>query len=253
MVPKNRKIVLLFSVMVIAMLSLAACGTDSGADEEQAPANEPASSDSSLPTDGETTSGLPAAAAGTGDGGLDAACVELVLGRSVTGFGDVTDSERTRIFEECSSGGGGGGRLAAGFDPTCVESALGSEITDFQELTAEQRQTVFEACGGDSIAVGPPGGGEGRPGAGLGAQGEGVATLLENECIQNAVGRPITDASDLSQQEIFAAIQSCADSLELPEGGLGGGQGFGGGQGGFGQRPRDGRGGFGGDQASPAN
>ena len=161
MIVKRRAAVLFLALAAIAVVTIA-CGVDQGAGAV-AGSGDPTSSasvESLLPaaTEGgdvssESANGAPGVGAGDG---LDTTCVELVLGRSVTGFGAITDAERTRIFAECSAGGRGGGIAGGGargfggvgFDPECIATALGSETTDFTQMTPEQRTAVFEACGG---------------------------------------------------------------------------------------------------------
>lgn len=248
----NRKrISLLLAAITITLIAGIACGTDASG---SAPASDsPSGESTTLPivadgaTDGQPTGDDPGAPAA---GGLDPACVELVLGRTATGFGDITDAERTRIFAECSAGAPGSprtrsGGLAAGFDPACVRTASGVDVTNFADLTPEQRQAVFEQCGGGAR----PGGLEGRPGDGErpagGFGGGGIAGLLENECVQSAIGGGITDITQLSQEQIQQAIAQCGTELGLPEGGFGG-RGFGG-------RQDGGPGGFGSDQGALTN
>ncbi len=253
----KRKTWFLLAISALFLVAAVACGTDSG-NATTVPDDEPAASlpladrDSGETAGGgtEPTGNGGAPSAGNRDepanGGLDPDCVELVLGRTVTGFGDVTDAERTRIFEECSEGGPGGRGIVAGFDPVCIEDAIGVSGAEFADLTQEQRQAVFEQCGGDAQPGGRPfGDGQGPPTDGAG--GDRFAELLQNECVQNALGRPVTDISEVSQQEIFTALSQCGDSLGLPQGG------FGGGQGGFGGGGQGGRGDFGGGRAAPTN
>lgn len=245
---KRKRITLLFAAMTILLTAAVACGTDasngapaSASDSTGETTSLPVASDSGTEADTGSPAGDEPAAAG----GLDPVCVELVLGRTATGFGDITDAERTRIFEECSAGARQrrGGGLAAGFDPVCVQAAIGIEVSDFTELTPEQRQTLFEQCGGD----GQPGGFEGRRGDGErpagGFGGAGFAGLLENECVQNALGGSVTDITQLSQEQIQQALTQCSAELDLPAGGFGG----------FGGRQDGGQGRFGGGQVAPAN
>ncbi len=221
------------------MTAVIACGSDSAPGASGSSGEGTASSGIASGSAASDTQGEPEQSAA---GGLDSACVELVLGRAATSFTDITDAERTRIFEQCSTAGPGqpGSRLAAGFDVECIEGVVGETETDFSQLNPEQRQAVFEECGGGDFGGQQfPGGA--RPAGGAGAATEGLANLLQNECVQDAIGRPVTDPSELNQQEIFTAIQQCSESLQLPAGGFGDRGGFGGGAGGpggFGRPPR---------------
>ncbi len=240
--PARKRISLLVAAIAITLIAAVACGTDASGD---APASASDSPDevSTLLLAGDGNGSIAAEQSpdeeSVAAGGLDPVCVEQVLGRTATGFADITDAERTRIFEDCSADARGprGGGFAAGFDPVCVLAATGNEVTDFADLTAEQRQAVFEQCGGDER----PGG----PGTELGdrerqAGGFGGAGLLENECVQNALGGSVTDITQLSQEQIQQALALCSAELDLPEGGFGG-------------RQNGGQGRFGGGQDAPAN
>lgn len=242
----NRKsFTFLLALAAITFVAAIACGTDA---TNNAPASGNNASAASAPlsvvedtgatsvqSDTETTESTPAA-------GLDPSCVELVLGRSTTGFGDITDAERTRIFEECSVGARGprDGGFAAGFDQVCIQAAIGIDVTNIAELTQEQRQSVFEQCGGEGRPDDPEGrSGDGeRPVGGFG--GTGVAGILENECVQNTLGGAVTDITQLSQEQIQEAFAQCAGDPGFPEGGFGG-------------RQNGGQGRFGGGQGAPTN
>ncbi len=259
----NRKrYATLFAVLVIIGLAAVACGGDS--DAAPASGNEATAASSTSTTtpvlaaddnNGAAQNGAPDDQTAA-NGGLDPVCVELVLGRTVTGFADITDAERTRIFEECSSNGRGGfgpndglagGARGAGFDPACVEETLGSEATDLTQLTPEQRQEVFAACGGDLAGGGRPSIGQGgqgdgnRPPGGGGFGGGGLEALLQNECAQNVLGRSVEDVSELTQEEIQRLFSECAGAF----GGQGGG--------GFGRGQNGGTGRLGGGQGAPTN
>lgn len=209
MIVKKRATALFLALAAIAVVAIA-CGTDSNGADAAAGASDTANASATTVQPPVTSDGVAdnseSAGTTTASGGLDTACVELVLGRTVTGFGDITEAERTRIFSECSAGGRGGAGIAGagpggfggrfggvGFDPECVATALGTEATDLTEMTPEQRTAVFEACGGADLAGG------GRFG--------GVA--LDPECVATALGTETTDLTEMTPEERTAVFEAC--------------------------------------------
>lgn len=189
-----QRLSILAVVIAVTAVLLAACGTDNSAGNV-----------------GSAATSTPVVAAGdpsqaTANGGLDPACVELVLGRTVTGFGDITDAERTKVFAECSAGGGAaqaGGPRTVGFDPACVSTALGEDVPDITQLTPEQRSTVFEACGG--IA------------GGAGGFGGGFRVGIDLACASEQLGIEVTDITQLTPEQRTQVFEVCRPA-DAPDG-----------------------------------
>ena len=250
---------LLLIAAALGMMAMIACGaeasggTAAGANQADDPpaATEDISAAGDAPDAGDGEAGAAPAT-----GGINQECVQQVLGREASGFGDITAAERDRIFSECSGdddggrpprvGAGGnrdfrldGGALAA-LNPECVQGITGGDANGdangdeigLAQLTPEQRQRIFTECGS----------GEGGGGFGFGG-GDGFAAQLP-DCFTDALGDSPDGFRGLSQENLQAIIEACGDEFE-GFGGFGGsgGGGFGGdggGAGGF-----RGRGGFG--------
>jgi hypothetical protein len=189
-----QRLSILAVVVAVTAVFVASCGTDnSGAN---------ASGDS-------TATATPMAASTdtsqvTSNGGIDPACVEQVLGRTVTGFGDITDAERTKVFAECSAGGGAaqaGGPRSIGFDPACVSTALGEDVPDITQLTPEQRATVFQQCG--FAGAGGFGGGRGFGGGG------GFRVGIDLACASEQLGIEVTDITQLTPEQRTQVFEAC--------------------------------------------
>ena len=93
----------LFVALAIAMVAVIACGTESSSGA--APAGDQAGDSATAvetvdANETDDTGETDDAAAATG--GIDQECVNRILGRAASGFGDVTSAERDRIFSECS-------------------------------------------------------------------------------------------------------------------------------------------------------
>ena len=135
-----------------------------------------------------------------------------MLGRTVTGFGDITDAERTRVFAECSAGGGAaqsGGSRTAGFDPACVSTALGEDVPDIPRLTPEQRATVFQKCG--FAGAGNPGDGRGFGGGG------GFRVGIDLACASEHLGTEVTDITQLTPDQRTRVFEACRPT-DAPDG-----------------------------------
>jgi hypothetical protein len=158
-----------------------------------------------------------------GQGGLDPACVQAVLGRPATGFADITSAEQALIFSQCSPQGGTPapgqfGRpivTGAGLDLECAARVLERETFSFEDmpsLTEEERVKVFEECSDGEFQFRPidgtpgPGGGPqfGVPGQGGGPAFGGPAA----ECIQRALGSA-GDIRQLTPEQRSAVLQEC--------------------------------------------
>jgi hypothetical protein len=191
-------------VISITALFLAACGTDNSAGNVGS-----AATPTPVFANGD-------ASQATANGGLDPACVELVLGRTVSGFGDITDAERTKVFAECSAGGGAaqfGGPRTVGFDPACVSTALGEYVPDITQLTPEQRATVFQQCG--FADAGGFGGGRGFPGAD--GFGGGFRVGIDLSCASEQLGTEVTDITQLTPEQSAQVVEACRPA-DAPDG-----------------------------------
>lgn len=239
----NVRILLILTAIGVMALA-AACGSDnSGAASGENGEQQSSTEASSQTSTGNLSSEI---APQTTSGGLDPECAQLVLGRQVTGFTDLTEAERTRVFSECSEGVGDRSGAVAGFDPECMQEALGGpagEAADFRNLTPEQRQTVFQACGGGIGATTGTFQLDGRPGGAGGALG----SFLDTECMSDALGKPVDDIFELTQEERRQAASECLDGLSLPFDGRP--EGFGPGQNSRPERPGQ----SGSSQAVPIN
>ena len=220
----NMRNLLLIAALTLTAFAIA-CGSDNSA---------PAS------TENGAQQSSPAANEQVASDGLNPECAQLVLGRSVASFTDLTESERTRVFSECSEGAGDRQGAAVGFDPACMEDALDGEIADFRDLTPEQRQAVFDACGGGAGAAAGTLSFGGRPGE----AGANLGELLDTECMSDVLGRPVDDIFALTPEERREAAGQCLSGLSIP---------FEGQPEGFGQRQDDRPGRPGSNQAVPIN
>ena len=224
-----------------AMVAVIACGAEvsGGAAAGDAPAATVESISAAENAGAET-------AAATG--GINQECVQQVLGREASGFGDITAAERDRIFSECSGGGsdagdhtprtgqfgqdhdsgddstfGGGGfrfRAGDGFGgqlSDCFTDALGETPDGFQGLSQEDFQAIAEVCGDEFEGFGGFGGfggGFGGDGGGAGGfrgrGGFGFGGLdLSSECVTNALGRTVESLQDITAQERQQLFQTC--------------------------------------------
>ena len=238
---------LLLIAAALGMVAMIACGaeasggTAAGANQADDPpaATEDVSAAGDAPGSGEDE-----AEAATAPGGIDQDCVQQVLGREASGFGDITAAERDRIFSECSGDDGGrpprvgadgnrdfqfGGGALAAINPECVQGIVGGDGGDdggFAQITPEQRRQIFTECG------------DGDGGGFLG--GDGFAGQLP-DCFTDALGDSPNGLQGLSREDFQAIAEACGDEF----GGVGG---FGGaGQDGGGFFGRGGDGGAGGD------
>lgn len=192
----SKRMIVLTVVIAVTAMVLAACGSE----DSTSSANSGIAADSSPTT--VTSDGSQAAA----NGGLDPACVDQVLGRTVTGFGDITDAERSKVFAACSAGAGvaqAGGVRAAGFDPACVATALGQDVPDITQMTPEQRTTVFQACGGVT------GDARGFGGRGFGGGGGFRGANIDLACASTELGIEVTDITQLTPEQRTKVLQAC--------------------------------------------
>ncbi len=222
----------------IAMIAVIACGTESS--------GEAAAGDSQPSTENVVAGTEDGSEAAVEPGGIDQNCVNQVLGREASGFGDVTAAERDRIFSECFGDDDGGERpprlgdgrnrdfqfgegAAAAIDPECVQGITGSADGGLAQITPEQRQQIFSECaGGDGEAGGFFGGGFGGA--------DGFAAQLP-ECFTDALGDSGGGLQGLTPEDFQAISEACGDEFG-DFGGFGGtgqdGGGFFGGRGGDG-------------------
>ncbi len=239
---------LLLIAAAFAMVAVIACGA-----EVRGGTAAGAAQASDAPAASENISAAGNDGVGPVAGGINQECVQQVLGREASGFGDITAAERDRIFSECSGEGDDGGRpprvgaggnrdfqfggpALAAINPECIQEIIGGDGGDdggFAQITQEQRQRIFAGCGdGD--------GGDGFGGGFFG--GDGFAGQLP-ECFTDAFGDRPGGFQGLSQEDFQAIAEACGDEF----GDLGG---FGGDGGGFFGRAGDGGfrggGGFGG-------
>jgi hypothetical protein len=247
----NRKIfnfrklaLVVFSMLIIIAI---AC-------EAEVSGTPASSSDSSTSQASTSSSDSADSASSAPDSGLDEACVQRVLGRVASGFGDITAAERDAVFEQCSGSeeeqlnrqfaAGGAGNLIANLDEACVTRLTGDSELDLASLSLEQRQELFTECSPEDL--------QGRPGGdrfGGGGFARGAFANIEDllaGCVTDALGETPGDLFGLSPEQLAAVTEACGDELpdgfdEIQQGGFGGGF-FGGGGGGFGR----GGGGFGG-------
>jgi hypothetical protein len=214
-----------------ALLSIAvACPSASSGGSGTA--DEPASQPTSAPVADEAPAASDAQPTSTGESasGLDLECVNSVLGREVSGFGDVSTAERDRIFSQCSGDDPAPqrGNRALGSERfagllECAAEALGREISSIQDLTAEDRAAISEPCG-DQPGGGP--GGRGIIGAPDGRAFGGFGGFdFDSPCISEALGRIPTGFGDLTPEDFEKLAEACPDEV-------GGVQRFGGGPGG---------------------
>ncbi len=210
-----------------------ACGTDTDTvnlPASESPASQNIDEDGGTVNVGAESDSQPVSASG----GLNPECVQLVLGREVTDFTDITEAERTRVFAECSgSGERGSNRVAAGFDQSCIDGVTGEAGKVFGDLTPEQRQTVFAECGGASrIPFGGLTTGGIRPG-GTFTPGDFGSFQIDSECIEDALGAPLDESGGLAeltpeQRELISeclpspAQGTTSGSLSIPGGTAGG-------------------------------
>jgi hypothetical protein len=215
----------LVTLMAVAAISAVACGSNDTSAASEAGPNSTATAAAQVSN---SDPGSPQAQTA----GLDENCVQNVLGRAATGFADVTETERALILEQCSGGGpafgGGAGGFLATLPAECVEETLGRTVEDFRDITAEERSALLDACGADL-----PTDGRGFPGGFEQGTGGGPAGLLSQPetlaCAEEALGRSITDATGLTQEELSTVFSQC-----LPDFSGGAGGRFGDGQGGTG-------------------
>jgi hypothetical protein len=190
--------------------------------------DEPASQSVSTAADSEAATDNDESASG-----LDLECVNSVLGREVSGFGDVSTAERDRIFNECSGDNPapqlrnfapGSERFAGLLE--CAAEALVRDIPTIQDLTAEDRAAITGTCG-DQLGANRPGAdGSGFFGGGAGGGFRAFGGLdLDTPCIREALGRVPTGPADLSPEDFALLAESCPDDI-------GGDRRFGGGPGG---------------------
>ena len=189
---------LLLIATAFAMVAVIACGAEvsGGAAAGDAPAATAESISAAENAGAET-------AAATG--GINQECVQQVLGREASGFGDITAAERDRIFSECSGGGSdagdhtprtgqfgqdhdsgdsstfgggdfgfGGGDRFSGQLPDCFTDAFGDSPDGFRGLSQEDLQAITEACGDEFDGFGG-GGFRGDGGDFFGRGGDGGA------------------------------------------------------------------------------
>lgn len=196
-------------LFAIVMVAAVACTAETGGDSsDSGSASQTVASDS-----GQTESA-----------GLDEACVQQVLGRQVTGFADITASERDAIFAQCSGNeqerqqrqgrqldpSGIGSRLPE-LDQACVTEITGNADSDLTQLTAEQRQQVFSECLPEGFLGGRTGGFLGAGGVEFG----GISETLQ-ACLDNTLNEPIDSLFRLDPEQRDAITAACGD--ELPEG-----------------------------------
>jgi len=228
---------ILGSIALLIVIAVA-CGAESSI--------TPASSDS------QPTSSSPAVT--EGDSGLDEACVQRVLGRTATGFGDISSAERDAVFEQCSGTEsdrltrqfttGGGGNLLENLDAACVTEITGQDELDLGQLSIEQRQQVVTECAPEGFQRGAPGGRD------FGGGFADFSSILEG-CATEALGETPESLFGLTPEQTEAITAACGDELPdgfggfggFPQGGDGGGF-FGGGLRGQ-DGGREGTGGFG--------
>jgi hypothetical protein len=227
---------LLLIAAALAMVAAIACGVEAGASQI---ADPPAATEN-ISTAGDVTADAAETAAATG--GINQECVQQVLGREASGFGDITAAERDRIFSECSGGGsdagdhtprtgqfgqdhdsgddstfGGDGFRFRGGDgfggqlPDCFTDALGERPDGFQGLSQEDFQAITEACGDELRSFG----GDGQDGGGFFGRGGfrdggfGGGLDLSSECVTNTLGHTVDSLQDLSAQERQQLFQTC--------------------------------------------
>ena len=223
----------LIAAVSLALVGVIACESGSGSDVAAPAIGQSATADGTPNADASAGDQAPLTGeiAAPADGGINEECVQRVLGRQASGFGDVTAAERDRILSECTGDDGArragatggfqfGGDVLAALDPDCVQGIVGDIEVDFTQMTPEQRQSVFQECGS----------GDGRTGGfGGGLFGQDRLAGQLPDCAIEALGRTLDDLRGLTQEDLQAITAACGDQLD----GLGGGGRFGGGAGGF--------------------
>ncbi len=228
---------LLLIAAAFAMVAAIACGAEAsggaaaGADQ----AGDPPAATENVSTAGDVTADTAETAAATG--GINQECVQQVLGREASGFGDITAAERDRIFSECSGSegaddhtpptgvfgqdhddggdsrfGGGffGGDGFAGQLPECFTDALGDGPDGLQGLSPEDFQAIAEACGDELRGFGGFGdfGGDGQDGGGFfGRDGDGGRGGFRG-------GGGFGDGLDLNSECVTNALGRTVETLQ---------------------------------------
>ena len=210
------------ALLGLAIVSSVSIACASAPDDGSGPKDDPVSQPGAVAVgDDEAVAASSAKPADDGESasGLDLECVNSVLGREVTGFGDVSTAERDRIFSQCSGDNPapqpgdhalGTERFAGLLE--CASEALGREIPTIQDLTAEDRVALAETCG-NQLGGGRAGLGESGIIGGAGGRGFGGfgGFNLDSPCISEALGRVPSGPGDLSPQDFEKLAEACGD------------------------------------------
>ena len=139
--------------------------------------------------------------------GLDEACVQRVLGRSVGGFGDVSPAERDAVFEQCSGteaeqlsrqfASGQGSALLENIDQDCASGITGRNDLDLASMSLEDRQQIISECSAQFDH---------------GFSGGGFADIVDG-CVAASLADSPDDVSRLSGEDLAAVIEACSDQF----------------------------------------